>query len=227
MAKVVLGVGPTDHEIESGKLYLEFYGGRINNIMEATGTVENNRYVDEHPALPAITAFMKEEGWELSGSGFFSAVFVRGGLALKVGLKKEDSGATYAAWARANQGKAGVPVIYAIDKFTRCYVVLLDRCHPFDRGTAGTQLRCEATMVRDIIEHGDSPVIEMPITVTAHEIRTFFDGIAFFDVNSGNIMVDRFGRLVITDPVSYDHGMRSNHSRQDRPEHEYTYTYTY
>jgi hypothetical protein len=217
MNKFVLGHEPTAEDIHSAKLHLEFFGGSVNNILreEAGGPLKEG-YVADSPVMQSVSKFFEAEGWAYAGSGYFSAVYVKRGLAIKVGFKKEDSGATYAAWARANQGHPGVPVIHAIDKFKDCYVVLMDRCYPVSTvkhiHPAGSPLWAERDLIRDVIEHGDEPMAQFPATLTAAMIRAFFDGIAHFDANEGNLMLDRFGSLVITDPVSFDHGQRSNHA---------------
>ena len=46
----------------------------------------------------------------------------------KVGFKKDDSGAAYAAFCRNNQGRAGIPIIHNIEMLpTGQYVVMMDR----------------------------------------------------------------------------------------------------
>ncbi len=197
---------PTVENIERETLHLNYYGSRIAAILAETPLVMG--YIIDQDALPIISAFMAKEGWEFSGSGYFSAVYVKGGLALKVGLKPEDSGATYAAWCRANQGKAGVPTIYAIDKYKVCYVVLTDRCYgirPYltkgDRRYSQA-LRDDVDAVRAAID-GTMPKRLSDIAYTAMQIREFFTGIATFDLHRGNVMIDRHNKLVITDPLSY------------------------
>lgn len=73
------------------------------------------------------------EGWGYNhlGHGFFSAVYDDSqddSIVYKVGFKKEDSGAAYAAFCRANQGCAGIPVIHNIATLTTGqYVVMMDK----------------------------------------------------------------------------------------------------
>ena len=65
------------------------------------------------------------------GYGFFSAVYSEpedDSVVYKVGFKKDDSGAAYAAFCRNNQGRAGIPVIHNIEMLpTGQYVVMMDR----------------------------------------------------------------------------------------------------
>lgn len=73
------------------------------------------------------------EGWGYNhlGHGFFSAVYADSqddSIVYKVGFKKEDSGAAYAAFCRANQGCAGIPIIHNIATLTTGqYVVMMDK----------------------------------------------------------------------------------------------------
>jgi hypothetical protein len=213
---------PTSAAVERETLHLEFYGARVCSLISEY-PIERG-YIADQAVLAPLVEFMAAEGWSYSGSGYFSAVFVKGGLALKVGLKPEDSGATYAAWCRANQGKAGVPVIYAIDKFKNCYVVLTDRCYsirPYlTKGAPeySANLRNEIDSLRVVIE-GGQPLHLHSTTLTAAAIREFFTGIATFDLHRGNVMVDRNGRLVITDPLSY------SDNRDSHDESRYTASY--
>lgn len=65
------------------------------------------------------------------GHGFFSAVYSEpedASVVYKVGFKKDDSGAAYAAFCRNNQGRAGIPVIHNIEMLpTGQYVVMMNR----------------------------------------------------------------------------------------------------
>jgi hypothetical protein len=192
-------------QVESALLHMDFFGGNVCRLAHEH-PVSGGGYVEHKPIIQPLTEFFQAEGWEFSGAGYFSAVYVKGDLALKVGLKQEDSGATYAAWCRANQGLAGVPTIHRIEKFISCYLVLTDRCYPIEQEdrAKGTRLGSELRMVRDVI-HGNGELhIEVAETITAAAIRQFFTGIATFDANSTNIMQDRTGNIIITDPVSFN-----------------------
>ena len=73
------------------------------------------------------------------GHGFFSAVYSEpedASVVYKVGFKKDDSGAAYAAFCRNNQGRAGIPVIHNIEMLpTGQYVVMMDRLQSNDKLT--------------------------------------------------------------------------------------------
>jgi len=190
---------PTAFEIETAQLYLEHYGSSVSLILDHY-PIDPNHHIVEQQALPALDAYMDSEGWHRVGSGFFSAVYAKGGLAIKVGLKTEDSGAVYAAWCRANQGRPGVPIIHAIDKFTQCYVVLMDRCYP------NTIARIDNHKVIDRLQDVlyDEAIPLTALEETVDDIRQFFTGIACFDIGLDNVMLDRNLNVVVTDPVSYD-----------------------
>ena len=204
MSKFQLGFAPTEYDIKSARRQLEYLGGEVNELIAEHGPVKEG-YVADQEVAHKVTAFFEEHGWTYSGSGYFSAVYVRQGLAIKVGFKKEDSGATYAAWCRANQGHAGVPIIHAIDKFPLCYLVVTDRCYNVKSVPHDPRMDAEQETIRAVIEDGEAPLPQFPTSLTAAMIRCFFEGIAHFDVNSGNLMLSRDGGIIITDPVSYDH----------------------
>lgn len=72
----------------------------------------------------------KEHGYNLLGLGHFAAAFEHEdlpGYAIKVGFKKDDSGAAYAAFCRENAGLAGLPVIHLVKRFSRAYMVAMDK----------------------------------------------------------------------------------------------------
>lgn len=173
----------------------------------------------------------KEQGYVKLGSGFFSQAWTHPEIkkyAIKLGFKKEDSGAAYAAFCRDNQDLEGIPTIYGLERFSSCYVVLMDKLVSYDKLTrifktkreyyreAGkTALEYPAFMkqfgkLEEIFYCNDNDE-SLPIYKTAIRVRDFFRGIAKFDLHSGNVMVDKFGHLVITDPVSFVKTCKQEH----------------
>ena len=79
----------------------------------------------------AMNEALGKHYYEHLGHGFFSAVYSEpedNSVVYKVGFKKDDSGAAYAAFCRNNQGRAGIPVIHNIEMLpTGQYVVMMDR----------------------------------------------------------------------------------------------------
>lgn len=156
-------------------------------------------------------------GFEYLGSGFFSAAFSHPmipGKVIKVGFKKEDSGAAYAAFCRANQGRTGIPNVYDIQRHTACYTVVLDHLKAYDDQTA--ELMDANNVVKTVIYERDSyhdhyvePYDDYTnaLAETAREIRKFFYGVASFDMHNDNVMLNNAGQLIITDPVSYTDGL--------------------
>lgn len=161
-------------------------------------------------------AVMTEAGFVFLGAGFFSAAFSHPLVperAFKVGFKKEDSGAAYTAFCRANQHRPGIPKVYAVERHQSCYTVVLDLLTEFDFCGASKEASDGFNMARDIIEYGRGQSYAALRTAagntlcdTAFAIHEFFTGIASFDLHPGNVMLDKRGELVITDPVSYSHG---------------------
>lgn len=151
------------------------------------------------------------------GNGHFSAAYkheLLPGKVIKVGFKKEDSGAAYVAFCRMHQGRAGIPTVHDVQRHAGCYTVVLDELQEF-RDTEGEGLDEQFYAVQYAIDAGyDVPKVlamypqcaeHTALIESAIEIRKFFSGIARFDIHSGNVMVDSKGNLVITDPVSFSH----------------------
>lgn len=151
----------------------------------------------------------KDAGFNLLGNGHFSAAFKHDllpGRVIKVGFKKEDSGAAYVAFCRMHQGRAGIPNVYHVARHAGCYTVVLDELEPCQR-RENDEHDHYADLAYYFVEgesdpedysEGDQPFIE-----TCQMIRKFFYGIASFDMHSGNIMFTKDGKPVITDPVSF------------------------
>lgn len=150
-----------------------------------------------------------DAGFSLLGNGHFSAAFKHAllpGKVIKVGFKKEDSGAAYVAFCRMHQGQVGIPNVYHVARHAGCYTVVLDELEPCNR--SGNHLHdhyadlayyfVEGESDPDDYSEGDQPFIE-----TCQMIRKFFYGIASFDMHSDNIMFTKDGKPVITDPVSF------------------------
>lgn len=155
-----------------------------------------------------LNELLTDAGFERLGNGHFSAAYKHRLLprkVIKVGFKKEDSGAAYTAFCRMHQGRAGIPNIYDVQRHAGCYTVVLDELVEADTYDNDTHDHY-ADIARDIIEYGaelayeadDSEFVE-----TCKLIREFFAGIASFDMHSGNIMFDEHDTPFITDPVSF------------------------
>ena len=84
----------------------------------------------------AMNEALGKHYYEHLGHGFFSAVYSEpedNSVVYKVGFKKDDSGAAYAAFCRNNQGRAGIPVIHNIEMLpTGQYVVMMERLQSND-----------------------------------------------------------------------------------------------
>lgn len=217
---------PTTQEIAREGLYLDAYGMAAAKLL-SDYPVNIREYVSKQDVLNPLIDTMAEDGWAFEGSGFFSAVFIKGGLALKFGFKVNDTGAMYAAWCRANQGKAGVPAIYGITKFSSCYLVLTRRYDKVrsswlreDSGETIPELRKEFQAIASALNQGKFWGVKRFDTVkTAAAIREFFSDVADFDLHESNVMMDGQGELVITDPISY-----GTCSGRDTSYYEYTTT---
>ena len=173
---------------------------------------KGNRSLEDMDYWQTLAERMRDVGFIKLGNGNFSAAYEHAllpGKVIKVGFKKEDSGAAYAAFCRMNQGREGIPTVYDIQRHAGCYTVVLDYLNPLNWCYGESdKVRHHFKAAREIIEEGCFDTAEeYPISdgfiETCKDIRKFFLGIASFDCHSGNMMKDEMGRLIITDPVSF------------------------
>lgn len=185
--------------------------------------VEPDDYVNQQDWWGSYNAMMRDVlGFTCLGNGFFSAAYshpIIPGRVIKVGFKKEDSGAAYAAFCRANQGLMGIPNVYDIQRHDDCYTVVLDHLQAYSESTP--DLLDAKNVIKTVIMKRDSDHYEWcepyddytnALADTAKVIYEFFNGIAGFDLHNGNIMVNSQGQVVITDPVSYTNGLDTSES---------------
>lgn len=151
----------------------------------------------------------KDAGFNLLGNGHFSAAFkheLLPGRVIKVGFRKEDSGAAYVAFCRMHQGRVGIPNVYHVARHAGCYTVVLDELEPCKR-RENDEHDHYADLAYHFVEGECDPEDYakdyQPFIETCQMIRKFFYGIAYFDMHSGNIMFTKDGKPVITDPVSF------------------------
>lgn len=105
--------------------------------------------IDGQDWWPTFKRRLVSMGFDLLGAGYFSAVFSHSDcpdLAFKVGFKKEDSGAAYAAFCRnyqsnAKAGRCGyskeiakhLPEILHIERQEKCYMVVMPQYETLER----------------------------------------------------------------------------------------------
>lgn len=164
-----------------------------------------------------LAEVLKDCGFERLGNGHFSAAYkheMLPGKVIKVGFKKEDSGAAYVAFCRMHQGCAGIPTVHDVQRHAGCYTVVLDELQEYNLSDAEgiddqyycVQYAIDAGYNKERLLAEDAEYAKYTALIeSAIEIRKFFSGIARFDIHSGNVMVDSKGNLVITDPVSFSH----------------------
>lgn len=158
-----------------------------------------------------LGALMRDAGFKMLGNGHFSAAYsheMLPGRVIKVGFKKEDSGAAYTAFCRMHQGRAGIPNIYHVARHAGCYTVVLDRLHSCDRDKYDHLVYADIArffVESDFHDANDFAPGDYEFIETCQLIRKFFKGIASFDMHTGNIMFSEDGTPYITDPVSFSH----------------------
>ncbi|MGL5583254.1 MAG: hypothetical protein ACRDCE_20195 [Cetobacterium sp.] len=113
----------------------------VANTMGAVGfTVTADRCFGGTAAWANFCEMMRYEGFTFCGNGFFSAVFKHEeheGKVFKFGFKKEDSGAAYAAWCRAEweagRGCPAIPKVHHLMRNSKFYMVVLDELRPVNQ----------------------------------------------------------------------------------------------
>lgn len=190
--------------------------------------------IDYQARWRTFEVMAREEGFTMLGMGHFAAAFSHpelDGYAIKVGFKKDDSGAAYAAYCRAHQGETGIPNIHLIKRFSRAYMVVMDKYRSLndigveyclEEDTYEQKYLSKSWSVSNYIinrgctrqtafdyvmqDHGLSHVelqYVRQLAKTCESIHSYFRDIAQFDLHSDNVMVDVKGNLIITDPVSW------------------------
>lgn len=189
----------------------------INKHFEELHVILNNGYVAQEirgvgcglptgSAMPVLYGMLYNAGYKTLGYGCFSLVVADEDdpdVVYKIGVKPEDSGAAYAAWARANPGKH-VPTIYKIERYSNAYVVAMPRYFDaqnyFDAET--NDKLWERFDIGDWAYLNDLDVPDSFVD-TLRSIWEFFHGVCRLDLHCENYMLDKDGNLVVTDPVSY------------------------
>ncbi|WEU80170.1 serine-threonine kinase [Klebsiella phage Toyotomi] len=172
----------------------------------------NSRGLESQDYWQTLMIKAKDAGFNLLGNGHFSAAFkheLLPGKVIKVGFKKEDSGAAYVAFCRMHQGRVGIPNVYHVARHAGCYTVVLDELVPCELYENEAHEHY-ADIANYFVENSgaelgdvDGAEKELPFVETCQMIHKFFHGIASFDMHSGNIMFTKDGKPVITDPVSF------------------------
>lgn len=216
-------VEPSRDEIEAACRDARVYGEAINTLIERVG-LRKGMYADQQPLFGPLLRMMTLAGWTYSGSGFFSVAFFKGGLAIKVSLRgTSDNAFDYLDWCKDRAGEPGVPMVHAIGRFSHAGVAVMERyecARVFLKGSSeafNDHLSGEFEDVRAALEDGTLP--NFPVGLTALCIREAFPD-ARFDMHHGNVMIDRNGGMVITDPLGKSRDIPTNYGG------EYSYTYS-
>ena len=160
-----------------------------------------------------------DTAFDYLGGGYFSIVVSHPeleGYAIKVGLKKEDSGATYAAFCRDRPNKF-YPKILHIESCADAYFVVMPKYMPMeaynscdDFGRMFNEWAEDDTFTDRSFQHLPSKqevwdsVYGEGCTEAARAIVRFFRDIATIDMHNENVMFDPIGmHVVFTDPVSF------------------------
>lgn len=201
-----VNVAPTQSDIEAAQAEAILYGEAAERLVSKVG-LRKGHYVAEQPIYGPLVRMLSLAGWTIGGSGFFSAVFYKGGLAIKISLRGSgDAAMDYLYWCKDHQGMPGIPVLHAMKQGEFTYTVLMDRLESAKHllrersDDFDDYLSAEFNEVSDALENGVAPV-SFKTAATALAVREEFMGRGEFDMHIGNVMVDRDGNLVITDPL--------------------------
>lgn len=171
---------------------------------------ELNQALEHQDWWTTLKCLTADAGFKMLGNGHFSAAYSHPLLpnrVIKVGFKKEDSGAAYTAFCRMYQGRAGIPNVYDVQRHAGCYTVVLDALNDCELSNNDEHYKY-AEIASDIIDfksdaHDGLTGWDGEFVETCKLIRKFFEGIASFDMHSGNIMFSDDDTPFITDPVSF------------------------
>ena len=192
-------------------LLVELAADIVNGETSDGNDTEGSNGLEYQDWWRTLGALMRDAGFRMLGNGHFSAAYsheMLPGRVIKVGFKKEDSGAAYTAFCRMHQGRAGIPNVYHVARHAGCYTVVLDRLHSCDDDNYDHEVY--ADLARYFVESDCHDASEYEpgyyeFIETCKMIREFFKGIASFDMHNGNIMFSEEGTPYITDPVSFSH----------------------
>lgn len=156
-----------------------------------------------------IERTLKRGGWETCGNGHFALVVKHEkypGVVFKIGTKKSDSGAAYAAWVRSQSGSGllHLPNYMYMRRFKEAYILVMPEYKHISSVANKTMWEH-----RDALYAAESVLVGWrdaaqgnTLETTLQAIHTFFDGLVSFDLHIGNAMLD--GEvIIITDPVSF------------------------
>lgn len=175
--------------------------------------LDRNRRLGNMRSYNLLVAELARQGYELLGNGHFAAVFTHPNIegVVKLGFKKEDSGAAYAAFCRSHKGVKHLPEIYDIKRFKSFYAVLMPQYMPIETGyqygwpldeLEKEHLIHARRALSNGADRGCHDVFKS-IVKTASLIGGHFRGVASFDLHSDNMMKRSDGTMIITDPVSF------------------------
>lgn len=175
--------------------------------------------VDDYPMQTDDGELFKRKaeraGFNLLGAGYFSMVFSHKDHpehAFKVGLKKEDAGAAWAAYCRAHVGPH-LPKILYMDRMSNVWVAIMPK-YEKNWGNEGLLKLAHNIMRRgEPVQAAEWAGIELAsgsafqhdraFLDTAAAAGAFFKGMVRVDLHGENVMRDADFNLIMTDPFSY------------------------
>lgn len=162
-----------------------------------------------------VDNLLESLGFDVLGNGCFSTVFTHksfpGYVVKLVRGCRDEANITYLAWARANPSPH-VPNVHHLKRYKTCQVAVLDLMTSIvDEDGEGCGPKYDEFM--DSGAEWPKAHHKHPLAKVAYSIKEFFNDIARWDLHSGNVMVDKSGQLVITDPITRSEDDRSRSLR--------------
>lgn len=166
--------------------YLSEHCNLLNQIVEShleENPLDNDVGIESQPFYEPLKEELQDLGIEVLGEGYFAmAVSIPNlaGKVIKIGFKKEDSGAAYAAYCRANKGMNLSKVLY-ITRYKTTYMVVMPEYQKFKDVLNDRKVSIEDTillkisydMVNRYIELGSDYSIEQSAIRTSKRYETF------------------------------------------------------
>lgn len=202
-----LNLTPTQEEIDVAKTEAALFSKAAEALVDKVGLLPR-LHIYQQPIYGPLVRMLSLAGWTVGGSGYFSVAFYKGGLAIKLSLRGQaDAALDYLKWVMEQDSLAGLPTVYALSESEFTSMALMERyecARPLLNRKSGhydLELDIEYAEIEDVLENGKEDSLGHATTETAWAIREAFDGKGWFDMHHGNVMVDRDGNLVITDPI--------------------------
>lgn len=186
-------------DIMTREEYISEHCTLLNQIIEAhmeDSPLDSHTRIEWQDFYKPLKEELKRLGIKVLGSGYF-AMAVRvpnlAGKVIKIGFKKEDSGAAYAAYCRANK-RLNLSDVQYVTRYKSVYMIVMPEYQKFNDVLADQTVSIEDTlllklsydMVNHYIEWGSDYSIEQVAVCSAKRYETFAEILKVKEVFEAN-----------------------------------------